>query len=42
VDVVTVYDGKSGDGQFAVESRQATILGKPMAEQMVGVCVPGR
>lgn len=39
-DVVTIYDAKVGEGQFAVESRQVTILGQPMASQMVGVCAP--
>ena len=40
VDVLTIYDTKVDGGQFSVESRQVTIFGKPIASQMVGVCMP--
>jgi hypothetical protein len=40
VDVLTIYDATVAGGQFSVESRQITILGKPMASQMVGACAP--
>jgi hypothetical protein len=39
VDVLTIYDTRVSGGQFSVESRQVTISGKPIASQMVGVCV---
>jgi len=38
-DILTIYDARIGKGQFAVESRVLTILGKPIASQMVGTCV---
>jgi hypothetical protein len=40
LDVLTIYATPVSGGQYAVESRQVTILGHPMASQMVGVCVP--
>jgi len=40
LDVLTIYSTPVSGGQYAVESRQVTILGHPMASQMVGVCVP--
>jgi hypothetical protein len=40
VDVLTIYDTRVAGGLFSVESRHLTILGKPLASQMVGVCAP--
>ncbi len=40
LDVITVYSRQVTGGLYAVEFRQVTILGNPIASQNVGVCVP--